>query len=126
MLCVDAVRILVLIPFLVGIWWLILKTIPRKWLDALSYPARHINQYYCVSWTLICLLMGVMIAHPWVNNNLTLILDSLLIIGLTVVTVFVCNRFFMERWEAAVSKHKYCWIAFVWFVWFGSVIICNL
>ncbi len=122
----DALAVTVFIPLLFGIWWLLAKLIPARWSNALTYPSRHINQYYCVSWVWISLLMGVTLASGWVHDNLTLVLDSLAIILLVTLTVYVYNRFLKERWEAAISRHKFLWMSVVWSIWLGSIVLCNI
>lgn len=105
-------------PFMLGLFRLAARAIPERWVRVLAYPARHINQYYCISWVWIM----------WIANFLYFIepaatfgafsLRWLGIVVLTTVTVLVYSRCLQARVEPFFVRHRWgCYIA----VWVAAI-----
>jgi|GEM_PF-3480824 len=126
MTLIDALAIIILSPFYIGVWWLISKVIPESWTPVLSYPSRHINQFYCISWLVIIGLVGYARFYNLVPDNSSLSIDSIIVIAITSIIAVIYNKFLVTKVETFLAKHNWFWIAVVWVLWIGAIIIFNI
>ena len=106
-------------PFEIGVFWLLAKIIPDNWMSVLGYPARHINQFYCVSWVWImwiaCFLWFIRPATTFAE----FVVVWIVIVALTTVTVVVYNRWLKERVAPWFGRYEKAWNIAVWVVIVG-------
>lgn len=114
----DSLSVLVIAPFIMGIFYFISRILPQKTVDVLSHPSKHINQYYCVSW------WWIMVIHlfVWADTLLTMFSIWLNILAFTIVSVVVYNRYFKEKVEGVCSRHSTVLTILVWVITLGLAI----
>lgn len=106
-------------PFMLGFFRLISKIIPERWMTVLSYPSRHINQYFCVSWVWIMWIAYFLYFIPPATTFAEFVPRWLGIIILTTITVIINNKFLKTKIKPFFSEHKTGWYIGIW-----AVILC--
>lgn len=123
---IDSAALSLLMPWLLGFWWLVGKILPKNWLPVLTYPSRHITKFYCVSWVLIVYFAGITMGNQLVTTDARFLVDAVIIVALTTLCVVFYNKYLVNRTVSFLSKHSWSWIAAVWLVWFGAIMIFNI
>jgi len=101
-------------PFKLGLFRLVGKITPNKFMDVLSYPSRHITQFFCVSWVLImwthCFLYQI---APAATVGSFIILWVIIAI-LTTVSILIYNRYLSSRIAQFFGQHETAWNIGIW------------
>jgi len=115
-------------PFMLGIFRLAAKLIPDNWMEVLSYPSRHINQFYCVSWVWIMWIACFLYFIEPATTFAAFIPRWTAIAVLTTISVVIYNRYLQNRISPLFSSHETAWNIGVWtimavfgFLYFTSV-----
>lgn len=109
-------------PFMVGLFRIIAKIIPDKWMGILGYPSLHINQFYCVSWVWTMWIAYFLFFIPPATTFASFVPRWITIIILTTITVVIYNRFLKRIIEPFFSRYATAWYIIVW----ASVIIFGI
>lgn len=101
-------------PFMLGVFHLVAKVTPDKWMKVLGYPSRHINQFFCVSWVWImwgyCFLYQIAPATTIAD----FVLRWLIIFALTTTTVLIYNKYLSTRIASFFGRHETAWNIGIW------------
>jgi len=103
-------------PFMVGVFWLLGKLIPDSWMRVLSYPSQHINQVFCISWIWIMWTAHVFLFVPKATTDGTFVVAWLSIIALTLLSIFIYEKYLQARLSPWFSRHATAWTIGIWVV----------
>jgi len=117
MITSDAICIVFgLAPFMLGLFRLVGMVTPDKWMNVLSYPSQHINQFFCVSWVWImwtyCFLYQIKPATT--ISDFSLRWGDITI--LTTVSILFYNKYLITRITPLFSRHETGWYIGIWTV----------
>ncbi len=115
---VDAIVCLPINVALISLCHFIGKLIPQKAMPLFTYLARHINQYYCISWVIICILdYDFCIVH--FNTDSEVVCWWLIVQALTIVSVIVYDRYLQDYVVKFFGRRRAFWTIFIWAVCIG-------
>lgn len=115
-------------PFMLGIFYLIAKIIPKKWMDVLAYPSIHINQFYCISWVWIMWIAYFLYFIEPATTFASFVPRWIGIFALTTVTIVVYNKFLRTKIKSIFSHYETAWFIVIWLfvvafgIWYFSTI----
>jgi len=112
----DALSVLIMAPAVIGLFYLFSKILPSKTVDVLSYPSKHINQFYCVSWWWIM----VVYLFRWADSTVALFSIWFNIVTITTISVVLYNNHYKEIVESFCSRHKTVLTILVWVLTLGA------
>jgi len=101
-------------PFMLGVFRLLSKIVPEKWVAVLSHPSRHINQYFCVSWVWIMWIANLFLFVPKATTEAGFWLVWWTVVGLTVVTVVIYDKYLKSCAHAWFGRHPIAWTVSIW------------
>jgi len=101
-------------PFEIGVFWLLGKVIPHRWMRVLAYPSMHINQFFCISWVLIMWTANIFLFVPKATTNGEFVIIWCSIVALTILISWVYNSYLRERIAPVFSRHSLAWSIGVW------------
>ena len=101
----DAIVCLPINIALISLCYFLGKMIPHRAMPLLTHPARHINQYYCISWVIICFLYyDFCVVH--FNTDSEVACWWQIVLALTIVTVIVYNRYLQKSVVEFFGKRR--------------------
>jgi len=101
-------------PFMLGVFWLLGKLIPDSWMRVLSYPSRHINQVFCISWIWIMWTAHVFLFIPKATTNAAFIIAWLSMIALTMLSIYTYEHYLQSRLSPWFHRHTTAWTIGIW------------
>ena len=101
-------------PFMIGLFRLVGKIIPDKWMVTLGYPSRHINQFFCVSWVWIMWTYCFLYQIAPATTVSDFIIRWVIITILTTVTILIYNRYLINRITPLFGRHETAWNIGIW------------
>jgi len=101
-------------PFMVSVFWLLGRLIPDSWMRVLSYPSQHINQVFCISWIWIMWIAHVFLFVPKATTDGTFIVVWLIIIALTLLSIFIYEKYLQARISPWFERHATAWTIGIW------------
>lgn len=115
-------------PFTIGVFHLIGKLIPDKWMSVLGYPARHVNQFFCISWVWIMWIASTLYRVSPATTHFDFLGRWAIVVILTTVTVLIYNKFLKNTLDSYFSRHETAWNIGIWaaLVIFGALYFTNV
>ena len=107
----DALVCLVCNIGLISLMYYLGLVIPAKAAPVITYPAKHINKYYCVSWVLIMAVSFY--ANPEFDSDLSTIIAWLICAALTTGIVVLYNSKLKEPCQLVFGRHYAFWMTLV-------------
>jgi len=101
-------------PFMLGLFRMLSKIVPDKWMGVLGYPSRHIIQFFCVSWVYIMWAYCFLYRIAPATNIVDFILRWLVVISLTTVSVLIYNKYLKNRVDSRFNRHETAWNIGIW------------
>lgn len=101
-------------PFMIGVFWLLAKIVPDRWVPILSYPSQHINQFYCVSWVWIMWTANIFLFVPKATTDALFLVAWLSMIALTTLSVLIYDKWLQARLTPHFERHATAWTIGVW------------
>ena len=107
----DALVCLVCNVGLISLMYYIGLIIPAKVAPVITYPAKHINKYYCVSWVLIMIMMFY--ANPEFDSDLPTILGWIICTALTTGIIVLYDHKLKKPCQLVFGRHYAFWMTIV-------------
>ena len=107
----DATMCLICNVGLFSLMYYIGRLIPAKVSDVLTYPAKHINKYYCVSWVLIMVM--VYYSDLKLGTDPVIIAAWLVCLVLTTGIVVLYNKKLKEPFRRVFEARYAFWMTLV-------------
>jgi len=101
-------------PFMLGLFRILAMIVPDKWMNVLSFPSRHITQFFCVSWVWIMWAHCFLYMIAPASTIAEFILRWVIMIALTTVTVLIYNKYLITRIAPLFSRHGIAWDIGIW------------
>lgn len=102
-------------PFMLSLFGLLSKFVKGKMAVVVSYPSKHINQYFCVSWVLIMWTAYIFYSFiPPAHSVGMFVLTWISIAVLTTLIVFFYNRYMKVAANAWFARHETAWYVGIW------------
>jgi len=101
-------------PFMLGFFRLVDMAVPNKWVDVISYPSKHINQFFCVSWVWIMWTCSFLYRIEPAITIAGFIVRWVLITAFTAVTVVIYNKYLKSRIAPLFGRHETVWNIGIW------------
>lgn len=108
----DAIMSLIANVWQITLFYYIAQVIPQKAIPALTHPSKHITQYYCVSWVVICFI-GYIFGEDLADTDGTTILLWLFVLVTTIGIVTIYNKYLQERFNAFFGRARWFWVTLV-------------
>ena len=107
----DALMCLVCNVGLISLMYYLGRIIPAKVAPVITYPSKHINKYYCVSWVLI--MIATYYANPELDSDLPTIIAWLICTALTTGIVVLYNNKLKKPCQIVFGRHYAFWMTLV-------------
>lgn len=119
----DAIMTVLANVWLISLFYYISKILPERSIPVLTHPSRYINQYYCISWVILYgVLRYACTSILPLETDLSVILMALAVLGLTIATVIVYNRYLKEGITAFFGRNHTFWVILVLIIFFAGCI----
>jgi len=110
----DALAVIVgVFPGMVSIFWILSRPIPEKAMVIIGHPSRHINRYFCISWTIICMIPFIFMLPP-ATGDLGYIGYWLLVSILTVICAVIYSKYLEYDIEIMVHRYRLILAGAIW------------
>ena len=119
----DAIICLLINVGLISLFYFIGQLIPQKSIPVLIHPSRHINQYYCISWVIIELVIYFLFKSEILSTDGQVIITWICILATTILSVVIYSKYLKEKTESFFGKHRLFWTVFVWTACIASFIL---
>lgn len=119
----DAIICLPINVGLISLFYFIGQLIPQKAIPVLIHPSRHINQYYCISWVIIVLVIYFLFKSEILSTDGQVIITWICILATTILSVVIYSKYLKEKTESYFGKHRLFWTVFVWTACIASFIL---
>jgi len=103
-------------PFMLCLFRFIAKIIPENWIKVLSYPSRHITQYYCISWVWIMWIAYFLYFIEPAATFAAYVPRWIGIVVLTTLSVIIYSKYLQKKAVSFFSRHETAWTIGVWVV----------
>ena len=118
----DALMCLICNVGLMSLMYYIGLIVPAKLAPVLTYPSKHINKYYCISWTLIMPLYYF--AGTFLTNDLQTIAAWLVFFAATTGIIVLYNKKLKTSFQRIFEDHYAFWMTLV-VIAVASAAICG-
>lgn len=123
----DAIIVIPVNVALISLFYFIGLLIPQKAVPVFTHPSKHINQYYCISWVIICYVSYFSIRFASLSSDLEVLTASICILLATILAVIIYTRYLQQSMDAFFGKRRVFWSVLVWIICIASFAwaMCN-